>query len=210
MEKEWVIYAPNSERAYKKYAYFLSKLEALFVDTAEVQRSWAALARLKQGSRTALEFFSEFKKLQFLSNYTSAQDPVLIQFIRQNVNETIIDKILNSEDLPESYDEWRDRVIRLNQIWQDRQVEKKFWCSGGGYLAQGNAAPKKKESSSEPTLKDDDAMQVDRRKGITCFNCGRKGHIAKDCRAPRKARTLVEEIKEMSKEDRAALKQLFQ
>ena len=44
MEKEAVIYQPGQERGYEKYSYFLNRLRTLFVDTAEVQRSRAALA----------------------------------------------------------------------------------------------------------------------------------------------------------------------
>ena len=93
------------KKNYQKYNNLKVYLDSIFIDSVEVQRVCTQILRYKQGTKTALEFFTQFERLRFIAQYGDSQNEVLMQILGQNVNDALIDKILNSFNIPETYEE---------------------------------------------------------------------------------------------------------
>ena len=174
---------------------------------------------LKQNKKSALEFFTEFERLKYQAGYTDEQDPVLVQSLRSNVAAAIIDRIIDSDVLPTSYEDWKKRILRIDQAWRDRQLEKR---SGGSFSgpksAKGDSRPNNTTTSAPAPsgsttakLPQGEPMNVDRRRSdITCYKCQQKGHIARNCPTNKaRGRSMMEELRSMTEEEKTEFRKFF-
>ena len=189
---------------YQTWSNLEKKLQETFRDSAEEQRARSQIVLLKQNKKTALDFFTEFEKLKYQAGYTDEQDPVLIQLLRSNVNSAIIDRIIDSDLLPTSYEEWKRRILRIDQAWRDHQLEKRSGGSFNPKSAKGDSRPTNQNNpapsgSTSAELPPGEPMNVDRRKSdITCYKCQQKGHIARNCPTNKaRGRSMMEELRSM-------------
>jgi hypothetical protein len=198
------------DRGYGSFREFLQNLDKTFKDQNEAQKARDKLNVYRQGSLTADEFFVKFESLMAKAGITEEDNQIyLIGRLEQNVNWDIIDKISNSENQPQTYDNWKNRIILLDGLQRRRNEQKKYWQGGGQNQGRVNAGsgPRPRPSdkrpsygnnerrsapdrahaqgeSSEATKTAYEPMDIDRQKARReglCFKCGGKGHMAGQC-----------------------------
>lgn len=203
--------------AWGTYKAFLDSIKAAFDSQNKKVDSHNALVNLRQGKKTAEEFFVEFDQLARAANYHTGHDDVLVNYIRTGLNHSIVSTIYNADTLPADYKAWKEKAVRIDGLQRAfrQQPTKPFF-------RPNNPSHQAKASASTPTPGRRDAtgttyggqgmrMDVDaaRSKGL-CFGCGEPGHIKRNCphrNMPDKMKIqATETIQDMSREERAELK----
>jgi hypothetical protein len=111
---------------------FQTLLDASFVDANVVNTALRKLKNLVQGRTPALEYFLSFEYLLLVTGYdqTTHLDD-LVELLEDNINPGIIDTIYCSETLLLTYDDWKTRIINIDNLYRRRQERKKhvetFW-----------------------------------------------------------------------------------
>ena len=135
---------------------------------------------------------------------------------------------MESEDPPEEIEDWYRRVIKMDRHWRQMKAEEKFYRrerkEAPKPVARPLFTPQQALQQSQPVQgpakpftpqwarpaipqKNENAMDVDRgqRGPPTCFKCGKKGHIARNCwaRVEQQARLMTrEDWRRMEEEER--------
>ncbi|EGO23516.1 hypothetical protein SERLADRAFT_438834 [Serpula lacrymans var. lacrymans S7.9] len=173
---------------YQRWAVFERRLTEAFKNNYKEQEARNRILQLKQGSKTTRDFFLEFDSLRRKAGYRD--DSILITL---------------------RYEEWRKLLLNYNQIWREREKEKK------GYFGLTEKAGTRKDdrggkkaysgtkdrtgtvySGARQPMEIDEARY--RKEGL-CFTCRVKGHIGKFCKVDLRAM-----IAALSKEECEALK----
>ena len=82
---------------------FRQKCEEAFQDTNKKTNAENQLTLLRQGSKTAKEFFQEFNLLVFTAGYTDTHhDNVLIRLLHKAIHDKVIDLVYSQPALPSS------------------------------------------------------------------------------------------------------------
>ena len=149
------------------------------------------------GERT--ETFSEhFEVTAGIAEYNLDEKHV-IKKIKKAVKTAIINSIYHSSRLPKKYQEWKTQVVNIDNLWCYQEEQKKAWsfgnfCKPSQEKQQLQAAKtlatiaNKKDRSGTTFGGSGRPMELDKAQQIgACFNCGKKGHIAKFCPEPKKA-----------------------
>jgi hypothetical protein len=185
---------------------FTDRLCRAFTDTNEPKRAIDAIGALKQGERPAAEYFLRLEQLALIADLDVAFDKQILHRVEQGLNWMIVDKIYQSERLPDSYGEFKQRAINIDEMWNRRREMKK--SLGLSTIAKGSEMSRRAEKGKDrerPHIKEDraerkadpDAMDVDQRKKNrgppTCYRCGIEGHIARYCHDNAVARKLAAE-----------------
>ena len=205
---------------YSTWSNLEKRLQETFKESAEEQRARSQIVLLKQNKKLVLEFFTEFERLKYQAGYTDEQDPVLIQLLRSNISAAIIDRIIDSDILPTSYEDWKKRILRIDQAWRDRQLEKR---SGGSFIpksAKGDGRPTNTTNTSAPgqsrlastsELPQGEPMNIDQRKSdIICYKCQQKGHIARNCPTNKaQGRSMMDKLRSMTEEEKMEFRKFF-
>ena len=119
--------------------------------------------------------------------------------IEKVVKTTIINSIYHNGKLLKTYQEWKTHIIDIDNMWCCQEEQKKAW-SFGNFWKPSQEKPQlqaakqlatianKKDGSGTTFGRDGRLMELDKAWQMgACFNCGKKGHIAKFCLEPRKA-----------------------
>ncbi|EGO02677.1 hypothetical protein SERLA73DRAFT_150332 [Serpula lacrymans var. lacrymans S7.3] len=147
-------------------------------------------------------------------------DFILITLLKKNMNYTVVDKLYVSRLPPNRYKEWRKLLLNYDQIWREREKEKK------GYFGQmertgtrkDDRGSKKAYSGTKDRTRTvytgaGQPMEIDKakyRKEGLCFKCGVKGHIRKFCPTEGKNKVdLHAMIAALSKEEETNEKDLY-
>jgi len=98
----------------------------------------AELRRLKQGERTMEEFVQEFKRAVRESGY---EWRLLVEEFKKGMNGGIRRKLMKTENLPTSIEQWYRRAMALDRNWRESRREKerlrgKKKTAGGGIQRQ--------------------------------------------------------------------------
>ncbi|EGN91526.1 hypothetical protein SERLA73DRAFT_80366 [Serpula lacrymans var. lacrymans S7.3] len=175
------------ERAqFQQWSVFEERLNEAFKNSYEEEEARSKILQLKQGTKTARDFFLEFDSLRRKAGYRD--DSILITLIKINMNYTLVDKLP-----PKKYEEWRKLLLNYNQIWREREKEKKSYFgqterartrkdNGGG--TEKKAYSETRDGTGTIYTGAGKPMEIDKakykKKGL-CFKCGIKGHISKFC-----------------------------
>jgi hypothetical protein len=185
---------------------FTERLCKAFTDENALKRAIDSIGTLKQGERAAAEYFLRLEQLAQIADIDIAFDKQILHRVESGLNWAIVDKIYQSERLPESYGEFKQRAINIDEMWNRRREMKKNLGLTG--FVKGNEASRrgnKGKDHERPPIRHDraerkadpDAMDVDRKKKnrgpLTCYRCGREGHIARYCHEDAVARKLEAE-----------------
>ena len=197
------------DEGYETYREFLQQLDDTFKDQNAAQKARDKLNDFKQLSLSADEFFVKFEALMVKAGINKKDNKVyLIGRLEQNVKWDLIDRISQSENQPQTYDEWKQRIILLDGLQRRREEQKKQWQNRGQYQGRPNAGsdprprPSSRPSSGNERRSAPDRsqaqgnstggekppvyapMEIDRQKARReglCYRCGGKGHMGYNC-----------------------------
>ena len=175
-----------------------------FEDKEKAKNTHTALHQLKQGSRTAEDFFLQFELLQQAAGISDKGE--LIAFLEGGaIDRKILTQIysLNTE-LPDSYDNWKKKIITIDGLHQ----RMKLWDAPGSWPmyrplptppCQAQWNPPRQQTPAQPAASSSSVlnwrpgtgrtygglgkpMDLDKARRLNvCIKCGQKGHIGKFC-----------------------------
>ena len=186
------------------WAAFKTKLRASFEDKEKAKNARTALHQLKQGSRTADDFFLQFELLRRAAGITDEGE--LIAFLEGGaIDRKILTQIYSSNtELPASYEDWKKKIIAIDGLHQ----RMKMWDAPGSRTAhrplptpprpaQWNTP--RQQAPTQPTAAPSTAqnwrpgpgrtygglgkpMDLDEaRRQNVCYKCQQPGHIGRFC-----------------------------
>ena len=216
------------------FAAFVTELEAAFKDSNRSQVAHLKLTTTRQGKMTLTEFFQNFELLAEQAGYTPNSDPCpydnfLIELLEGLVNPEITGPMyVGGGALLTKYSEWRARLVQIEGNLNREKMRKGFRSYWPGQSHQAprtpSAVPRVPVLQASPTTTtptththspDPDAMDVDRArqrgKPLRCYNCGKFGHISRNCPDPPRqkfsVRSLLMQIEDGDK-DSSVLKEI--
>ncbi|PIL27958.1 hypothetical protein GSI_09902 [Ganoderma sinense ZZ0214-1] len=95
------------------FGSFLRRLDDQFADRNEALAAFQKLQGLFQGDRDVKDFLLEFERLVALTDY-DVGDNAIVSILQVNANRRLVERIYNSGNIPEGYDQWKKRLITLN------------------------------------------------------------------------------------------------
>ena len=188
------------------WAMFKQHLNNSFLDKGRTLLAQEKLEIIQQGPDTADDFFKKFEILLNDAGYQK-DSPFVIRLIEKAVNGKTIDQIYGSRKTRiEKYDEYKDTIISIDEMWRRRQEQKKArpWSTWWGRDTQKTNSTKTNTPPPPPPPATADRrdgtgiifggagrpMDLDKaRAERRCFTCGQKGHISRYC--PHKGQTVV-------------------
>ena len=176
----------NSGTAYT-WVCMCGELEELFHPAN--QKDWARkkLRKLKQGRMTIDEWIIKFQTYSQAAQLDQGQ---LVNIIEQNIDPSIIQKIIEEDTHPTDPANY---LTKVQNIGQKRQLTRFLGIAGSSQQRDPNAMD---ISALDAASDEESKMEINaftrgkgkartpnrNRKPIACFNCGKPGHMAKECK----------------------------
>jgi Retrotransposon gag protein/Zinc knuckle len=190
---------------FKKYTNFEEGIKKVFGIANEERAAERIIHQLKQKG-SAAQYYSQF---QAVASKLDWEDSALKAAYYAGLKDIVKDQM---EEVPSEYQEMIDKSIRIDNRLYERRMEKGAW--GGTYRFSGGGTPARHHGGRTPAQNYGDPMDLDfmapgrpsrpnargrggrrdqgeqerRKKGNLCYNCGKPGHRARDCKT--QARTL--------------------
>lgn len=103
---------------------FEERLQGTFSDPNKERNAQHQLSTTRQGfNESAEEFFQKFELNRRAAGYSTGHDSYLIELLERNLKRDIV-KTIYTQDLPDSYEGWKRKAIRLDQ--QERRWRSMF------------------------------------------------------------------------------------
>jgi Retrotransposon gag protein/Zinc knuckle len=188
----------DGSRTYDDWKLFRQDLISAFANPNKKEQAQRKLEQLRQGGRPAEEFFVEFEEYKAFARYN---DEGYVALLKRNLNSGIVRRIYELETVPETYEKWKQYALRFDQNYREYQSlmtgpKKQTDQNPRRYSDRHNTTPTPSEPPPTPKSVDTGAgqpMDIDRYRSTipekrTCYNCGKAGHISKNCRSERAPR----------------------
>jgi hypothetical protein len=173
------------------WAEFETQLKAAFEDKTQGRKAREKLENLHQGSLRIDDFVSRFESLTQDAGMDSHESE-LIRLLERNVKSDIIDAIYASGMLPDTYPDYKSRVLSLGRLWEQRQEQRAQEHHRHVPQAAVTSKPSSNPSAQPTTDKRTPTgvvfggrgkpMELDAlRRENRCFTCGAVGHFRREC-----------------------------
>lgn len=164
------------------YTDFINKLDEAFLDPNLIANAEAKLETIRQGGRTAQEFFIEFDGLRKdVQCETEWRDKDLIVHLMRALNPGLRRKLrlakLCCAIWPETYEDYKKTALQLDALyWESRIANEARRDSGKGTAREGSSVGDREDIPDGGNM---DLAKM-RRRGL-CFRCREHGHLARNC-----------------------------
>lgn len=169
-------------RMFKHYANFEEAIKGAFGDPDEEREAERRLLTLGQRG-SAANYAAQFR--QQASRLHWDDEPLIAQFYR-GLKDEVKDELVK-DDRPATLSEYIERAVRIDTRQYERRVEKrnKGWVS----TPKPKSLVRKHHTTAYGQHGGPMELDAAERKGLPkskeeqkCFNCGKKGHYARNCR----------------------------
>ena len=182
----------EGEIIFPTFKEFITMLDHYFKPANRTRDVAHQLKMLKQGKKTAEEAIMEFQLLVAEAGYSSdtrSDNLHLIKKLQDILNPSLTKKILLSEKVPDTVEEWAQKAIDINSnYWSALEILGKY--TSKTTPPRTTTPPRvtfnyRKKEERDPNAMDVDAMSIEEWDSImkkgACFKCKKPGHQARDC-----------------------------
>lgn len=187
---------PNTPDPFATFEEFQTALERSFgsLDRAQKARTDMGNLRMKPGD-TVEEYTTAFEALAVHTGYNEAAH---IELYRSGLLSRILEKIYGDSNgqLPIDLNAWKTKARHLDNLYHElRSLQLRNTTSTSNQQKPRPNPPRAPVPTTiaTPTTASSapEAMDVDgHRRSIRCFNCGKFGHISRNCPEPRRNRSI--------------------
>ena len=182
---------PETTEMFRAFPNFEGAIKQVFgIGDGEERAAARAIHRLKQKG-SAAQYYSQFKQLAARLDWNN---DAFGSAYYEGLKDAVKDQMIN--EIPEQYKELVDKSIEIDNRLYERRMEKGGWAGrgrSGRNNTQNYGDPMdldmiEKPRPSRPNgnhgrTRGRNERDKRREKGL-CFNCGKSGHRARECKAP--------------------------
>jgi len=182
---------------FSSWGHLKQALKSVFGISNEVSQAIRVIQNLKQKG-SASEFTAKFQEYAHLTTWN---DDALMEMYRRGLKDEVKDELMRSNATIEEMGDLTSEAIRIDDMLYERRMERKYDNSrgrkievgrpnyqanvgrhrrGGGRREQPYYGPQPMELDNVQRKKGKKPGPKDK-KTMTCYACGKPGHMAKDC-----------------------------